>query len=793
MVTETPTILNIFGITGDLSVRKILPSLWYLHEEGRLPERLVINGIARRQISDEDLEALVKEAITKNGQSVDRGRFAEFISHFVYLCGDLNDLDTYERLVNSIGDLESEWGVCANKLFYLSVPPSTYENIFKNLATVELNKPCGGELGWSRLLIEKPFGSDEKSARALQSLVSRYFKEEQIYRIDHYLFKEIFQGIENFRFSNNLFEHTWDNTNIERIDLRLCESIGVEKRGLFYESVGALRDVGQNHLLEMLAAITMDYPESSDDKAARQGRAKLLQSLKPLSKQELSDFTYRAQYEGYRDIEGVATNSEVETYFAFKTELKNQRWAGVPIYFEGGKSLGVAQKEIVLTLKHPKVCHLCEVGAHGPNKIVFRYAPNDEIIIHFWTKAPGFEHKLEERQLSFFLHERADQAQYVEEYAKILNEAMLGQQRSFISNEEVMALWDFVDPITKAWQENETPLHHYEIGTKPRPPFMPPDGVGDSTSRPSKGALGVVGLGKMGSNLALRLRDSGWQVSGYNETPVANQDLKQAGVTVADSLKGLVDSLSTPRLVWLMVPHQAVDDVLTELMPMLEAGDSVIDGGNSFYKNSKARAQQLAEKGINFLDVGVSGGPAGALNGACLMIGGSEKVFKDHQEFFKDLASPDGYAYLGESGAGHFVKMVHNGIEYGMMQAIAEGFSLMKQSEYDLNLLKVAKLYNHASVIESRLVGWLADAYRKYGSELNTKECCSGTVAHSGEGQWTVETAKEFGLPVKIIEEALLFREQSTEQPSYTGQVVSALRHEFGGHDASRKEGEGIK
>lgn len=795
--SSIPTILVAFGITGDLATKKIIPSLWHLFEQNLLSDHFSIVGFSRRNFSDKEFREFIRSAVVKHGgKAMGKDDFSRFSAHFSYQSGTFEDADAFQILARSISDKEASWGVCANKLFYLAAPPSSYKPIFENLANVKLNLPCGGNLGWSRALIEKPFGIDLKSAQSLQSLLSTYFKEEQLYRIDHYLFKEIIQGIENFRFSNNLFENTWDNTTIERIDIRLHESIGVEGRGNFYEAIGALRDVGQNHLLEMLATLLMEYPAGKDANVIRENRAGIIQALMPWTKKSIQENTFRAQYDGYREIDGVRRDSSTETYFALKTELTLSRWKSVPIFMEAGKRMREARKEIVITLKHPKDCLLCEVGPHRPNQIVFRLEPNDEIVIHFWTKKPGFDRVLEERTFSFFLYEKEVKVQYVEEYAKVLYAAIKGEQMSFVLSDEIEAAWKFTDPAVNAWSQDEVSLAEYKPGTTPTPPFFKndPDAmhkeieVRAGLPADRHGEIGVAGLGKMGANIARRLIEKQWSVAGFNKTPGTTKDLESAGLRGAYSFKELVEALPKPRTIWLMVPHKAVDEVLRELTPLLSPGDTIIDGGNSPYKESIRRGKELTENGVGFLDVGVSGGPEGALNGACLMVGGEKEFYQKHEQLFKDLAVPDGFGYMGESGAGHFVKMVHNGIEYGMMQSIGEGFEIIKKSPFSLNLNSIANVYNHGSVIASRLVGWLAEAYAKFGDNLDKDECCSGKVSHSGEGQWTVETARELGIPVAIIEGALEFRKKSQENPSYTGQVVSALRHQFGGHDASGKE-----
>ena len=280
-----------------------------------------------------------------------------------------------------------------------------------------------------------------------------------------------------------------------------------------------------------------------------------------------------------------------------------------------------------------------------------------------------------------------------------------------------------------------------------------------------KKQLGYVGLGKMGFNMVKRLLEKGYDVTAYNRSPEAVHKITEQGAKGAESVAALV-----------------IDDVLAELVPHLQSGDTVIDGGNSPYMESQRRGKELAEKGVAFLDAGVSGGPAGARDGACVMVGGEKERYEHFKDLFADISAPDAYGYMGVSGAGHFVKMIHNGIEYGMMQAIAEGFEVLKNAEFEISLTEVARVYNNRSVIESRLVGWLVSAYKEYGENLDE---ISGVVSATGEGLWTVEAAKRLNVSTPIIEGSVLFREQSKDNQSYTGKVLSALRNQFGGHDAN--------
>lgn len=780
-ISLAPTVLVVFGTTGDLMARKVVPSLFYLREKGLLPDRLAVIGFGRRDWDDHTLRSHVQEILGNAAPAADEDQIDEFVRMFEYQRGEFDQIDSYRETAEHAQRIQDRWGVCANRLFYLAVPPTHYEQIFRNLHDSGLTAGCSLEEGWTRVLVEKPFGDDLESARELDTLLGSLFREEQIYRIDHYLAKEMLQGIVNFRFANNLFEAEWNRDAIERIDVTLLESIGAEKRGAFYDQVGALRDVGQNHLLQMLALVTMDQPPSRHADDIREARAELIESLQPLTAGEVARHTFRAQHAGFRDIDGVADDSQTETYFKIRTRMTGARWAGVPVTLESGKRMGHACKHIVVHMRHPHPC-LCEPGAHHTNRIVFTLEPSDRIEIAFYAKRPGFENEVEERRFSFFLYEKEEKAQYVEEYAKLLYDAMRGDQTLFVSTREVDAGWRFIDPIVEAWQDGAVALETYEPGTA-EVTERAEAAVSDAAS---SGRVGVIGLGKMGAGLARNLMDHGWHVVGYNRTHSVAEGMRRDGLLPAETLPDLVAALEAPRVIWLMLTAGAPVDLMlfgdgerAGLVDLLAPGDVVIDGGNSLHVDALARAERLSEAGIGFVDCGTSGGPAGARNGACLMIGGDREVFDRLEPMFADVASPGAYRFFPGHGAGHFVKMVHNGIEYGMMQAIAEGFEVMYASGYDLDLEEVADLYQHRSVVESRLVGWLREGYAELGNEL---EGVSGVVGHSGEGAWTIVAAQELGVPVPVIEASLQARVDSEAEPRYAGKVLTTLRDRFGGH-----------
>ncbi|MBI2450471.1 MAG: glucose-6-phosphate dehydrogenase [Candidatus Nealsonbacteria bacterium] len=765
-----PTILVIFGATGDLMRRKIAPALFHLFDRGQLPGFFHVIGFSKDNITKAEFDNLIKTAIVKhlNFKDIDNGKIDKFLNLFSHNKGLFENLGDYHELEKAAKEIDDQWKICTNKLFYLAASPQFYEPIFENLAKSGLTRPCSDEEGWTRVIVEKPFGKDLKTANKLEALLCRLFREIQIYRIDHYLAKEMLQNILAFRFSNNLFENSWNNNLIEKIEIRLWEKAGAEDRGSFYDGLGALRDVGQNHLLQMLALVAMDNPIDFSADAIRGKREETLKSLILPLKKEIKDFTFRAQYDGYRNIEGVAKNSVTETYFKIRAFLSLPRWQSVPIIMESGKKLKEQCKEIVVTFKHPIPC-LCQTGLeyHG-NKITIRLEPEEKITLQFWSKKPGVGFETEERSFNFFFRELDGRFQYTEEYERLLIDCINGNQTLFVSSKEVTAMWRYTDSIIKGWNNNIVPLKIYKSNTDE--PIVASQRIDKSSIALSnfKKEMGIVGLGKMGKNMADRLSEMGWKISGFDKDY---------------NFGKLVEDLTKPRIVWLMVPAgKPVEEVIfgkNGLVHFLSKGDIIIDGGNSFYKDSINRFKKLKKKGLYFIDVGFSGGPEGARHGASLMIGGQGDVFKKLEPLFRDIAQTNGYQFFERAGAGHFVKMVHNGIEYGMMQAIAEGFTILKKAKYKLNLAKIADVYNHGSVIESRLIGWLQKSLELHGENL---ERITGSVAHTGEGKWTVDTAKELRVQAKIIESAMQFRIQSKNNPSYAGKILSALREQFGGH-----------
>lgn len=296
--------------------------------------------------------------------------------------------------------------------------------------------------------------------------------------------------------------------------------------------------------------------------------------------------------------------------------------------------------------------------------------------------------------------------------------------------------------------------------------------------------VGLIGLGKMGFNLGQNLLEHGHEVVAFDVNGTAVAELEAKGATGAKSLTELAAKLDGPRIAWIMVPHTFVDSVIAELTPLLSKGDIIIEAGNSHYKESIRRHQELAEQGIYFLDAGTSGGMEGARNGACYMVGGDEEAWAIAEPLFRDTSVENGYLYAGKSGSGHFLKMVHNGIEYGMMAAIGEGFEVLEKSGYDFNFEEVARVWNNGSVIRS----WLMELVERAFSKDAKLDEIKGIMHSSGEGRWTLETAFDLQAATPVIAMSLLMRYRSLETDTFTGKVVAALRNEFGGHAVEVKQ-----
>lgn len=461
--TQFPTVLVIFGATGDLSRRKLLPALFDLYSKGFLPTSFKIVGFSRRAFSHDDFREFALLAISEAKKRYSKKQAADFLKYLRYQPGFFDNAPHYQNLAETLIVLDNDFGLCSNKLFYLATPPEFYETIFQNLAHSGLTISCGGAKGWTRVLVEKPFGKDIHAAQKLDQLLDLLFKEKQIFRIDHYLAKETAQNILAFRFSNALFDPVWNKDHISKVEIRLWEKEGVGVRGEYYDSVGALRDVGQNHILQMLALIAMENPGTLSAAALQEKHALLLEALRPITGGAIAQQTARGQYIGFKREKGVASRSTTETFFRIVAYIDNARWQGVPFHLESGKGMSESKTEIIIYFKRPVAC-LCppEDEHNHRNVLTFRIQPDESISILFWAKKPGFDFNLERKRLSFHYHDSVDVRRLPNAYERILFDCIRGDQTLFNGTRELQAAWKFITPIIDGW--GATPLVEYEKG-----------------------------------------------------------------------------------------------------------------------------------------------------------------------------------------------------------------------------------------------------------------------------------------------------------------------------------------
>lgn len=464
-----PTQIVLLGGTGDLARKKLLSALLDLYATGALPERLHLVAFSKDDLSDETYRSFVREHAQRPDRPHEPAIIEAFLSTIEYVRGMFDDRDAFERIRSALTRYDTSIGMCTSKLFYLAVPPVFYDTIFEQIAHTRLDLPCAEGDGWVRILVEKPFGSDLAHAHMLEDKLSVLFREEQVYRIDHYLAKDALQNILAFRFSNSLFEDQWNNTYVEGVYLRVFERFDVSQRGAFFDGVGALRDVGQNHMLQMLALIAMDRPHTLDTASLRAARARVLRSIRPARTNDVGTHIVKGQYDGYRTTAGVAPHSNTETYFALKTYLDTERWEGVPWYLEHGKAMGESVSDITVRFRSAKLCVCGERAPHEhPNFLRFSISPEQKISIRFWVRAAGTQYALEPSDLTFDRAEalRNTGTTLSDAYEEVLSQAICGDQTLFVSSDEQQAAWAYVTGILEQWN-NVEPDRYASSGSGP--------------------------------------------------------------------------------------------------------------------------------------------------------------------------------------------------------------------------------------------------------------------------------------------------------------------------------------
>ena len=485
---SSPAMMVIFGASGDLANRKLLPAIYKLSQQRLLPPNFVILGYARSPLSDDEFRLRARTSMVGNSEvEFQSSAWDTFAPRLFYISGEYDDDEGFKQLQARISMLEEQWNIGGNRLFYLSTPPSVYEPIITCLGNADLVKPAGGH-NWTRVVIEKPFGSDLQSAHKLNDHVLSVFDEDQVYRIDHYLGKETVQNVLVFRFANGIFEPIWNRNYVDNVQITVAESIGVEGRGGYYEKSGALRDMMQNHLMQLVSLTAMEPPIAFDAKAVRDQKVNLLQAIRPLRLDEVPNYVVRAQYDAgtadtrpvpaYLDEYGVASDSTTETYVAWRLEIDNWRWQGVPFYLRTGKALPRKASEISVTFRRaPHLLFDSTEGFDGAsgqgemgvqtaiqgerlngdslsrNVLTMRIQPDEGITLKTLAKRPGPSVNLTPVNLEFtYGHSFGNPP---DAYQRLLLDVVLGDSTLFTRRDEVELAWQRITQVLDGWQLQE--------------------------------------------------------------------------------------------------------------------------------------------------------------------------------------------------------------------------------------------------------------------------------------------------------------------------------------------------
>jgi glucose-6-phosphate 1-dehydrogenase len=475
--TPEPCVMVIFGASGDLTRRKLIPALYNLALERLLPFGFSVVGFARQEMTTESFRARMREAVDEfsRRRPVDDAVWTSFAEGLSYVRGDFTDASAYDGLVKHLTTLDQERGTLGNRLHYLSTPPDFYADIIEQIGAHGLNR--GPDDAWQRVIVEKPFGHDLDSARSLNQTVHRVFAERDVYRIDHYLGKETVQNIIAFRFANGIFEPLWNRQYVDHVQITVAESIGIEGRGGYYDQTGALRDMVQNHLMQLLALVAMEPPVELSADPVRDEKVKVLRSIRPIRPDLVRRFSVRAQYAdgfesgepvpSYRAEERVAPESTTETFVALKLFLDNWRWAGVPFYIRTGKRLPRRVSEIAIQFK--RAPHLLFSGDSmeqmEPNVLALEIQPDEGINLKFAVKVPGPMMHLRSVNMGF-QYGTSFNVQSPDAYERLLLDAMLGDGTLFTRRDEVETAWNIVTQVIDGWSRLDgRELPTYEAGT----------------------------------------------------------------------------------------------------------------------------------------------------------------------------------------------------------------------------------------------------------------------------------------------------------------------------------------
>jgi glucose-6-phosphate 1-dehydrogenase len=474
-----PCSIVIFGASGDLTRRMLLPALYNLAADDQLPPQCPIVGFARTDWSLDDFRRHARAAVREfSRRAIDDAAWERFADRLFYVAGEYDESRSHERLGKRLEQLERERGIPGNHLYHLAVPPSAFAPIIHELGRSGHAGPQGDQARWSRLIVEKPFGNNLESSQELNALIHSVFREEDVFRIDHYLGKETVQNILVFRFANGIFEPVWNRRYVDHVQITVAETIGVGQRGGYYEEAGALRDIVQNHLMQLLALVTMEAPISFDGRWVRDEKVKVLEAVRPFSLDDVRTATVRGQYgqgsiaglmkKAYREEDDVGPTSTTETYVALRMFIDAWRWADVPFYLRTGKRLNKRSTEVSIQFKrapHLLFREFIDRTSLEPNLLTMRIQPDEGISLLFHTKVPGTPLRIRPMNMDF-TYVQSDLAAAPSAYETLLLDAMQGDATLFARSDEVETAWQIMDEICSAWQELPPPdFPNYAAGS----------------------------------------------------------------------------------------------------------------------------------------------------------------------------------------------------------------------------------------------------------------------------------------------------------------------------------------
>jgi glucose-6-phosphate 1-dehydrogenase len=469
----------LFGATGDLSKRKIFPALYNLALQHLLPNGFSLIGFSRQDMSDDEFRARMRDSVESFSRTkpITSAVWETFAQGAFYVQGDFNDEARFGALAKRLDEIDQQRGTAGNRLYYLATPPSFFDDIVQHLGEAGLGRERAADRGWSRIVVEKPFGRDLESARHLNEELHKVYDEDQIYRIDHYLGKETVQNILIFRFGNGVFEPIWNRNYVDNVQITVAEDLGLDGRGDYYEEAGALRDMVENHMMQLLSLACMEPPVAFDANAVRDEKSKVIRSIRPIPRSQTDEFTVRGQYgpgsiggkdvPGYRQEDGVDPKSNTETYVALKFFIDNWRWAGVPFYLRHGKRLPRQATEIAITFKVPPFGLFSRTTGDPPeaNVLVLRIQPDEGIELKFAAKVPGQSVHLREVVMDF-LYGTSFAVESPDAYETLLLDCMLGESGLFTRSDEVEAAWALFSEILAGWAASTPPeFPNYAAGT----------------------------------------------------------------------------------------------------------------------------------------------------------------------------------------------------------------------------------------------------------------------------------------------------------------------------------------